>query len=493
MFSGGGYVIPVWTTRMLKMVQSLEKLHNASWVDEKTRVIFLEFTVFNPRNNLFASSVLIFKITDTGIIGHSDVSVNKVYLAATVDDIYSLVFEGIYLILIIVYIVKTVLNFWRNRHELLQLFSTLWPFIDYLIIMLTFALIPVIIWRQEVSRRTSRDIRNGNGKKFISFYHIFLSQVIRSMLLNCVHFLTMMNVLKWSVFLTKRNLLFAFNISRASTYVFYIAFLFLVVFVVTVLTSQVVFGSYCESYTHFTNAVLHIANLFRYNLVCKRDKCIYDSSGVNLVFFGFAAFFVVLTSRVLLLMCGITAQYTAEKRREKADRQFVHSLTCMLLVSTGYWTMDDYSAYMRSKLKRKNRVLQMQNWLNDLYSRSTLSSLSSGDTASAPISLSSGGSDRTPSPLSSGGSDRTPSPLSSGGSDRTPSSISSGGSDRTLSSQSSGGSDRTPSSQSSGGSDRTLSSQSSGGSERTPSSVGSGGSESMPSSSSPSETDDTST
>ena len=429
---------------MLKMIESLEMLQNASWVDEKTRVVFLEFTVFNPRTNLFASTVLIFKITDTGIIVHSDVSVNKVYLAATVDDIYCLVFEGIYLILIIVYIVKTVQNFWRNRHGILQFFCTLWPFIDYLIIMLTFALIPVIVWRQKVSRRISRDIRNGNGKKFISFYHIFLSQGMRTMILNCVHFLTMMNVLRWSVFLTKHNLLFAFNISRATTYVFYIAFLFLVVFVVTVLTSQVVFGSHCESYTHFTNAVLHIANLFRYSHVGRRDECIYDSPYVNLAFFGFATFFVMLMWRVLLLMCGITAQYATANRREKADRQFVHSLTCMLLVNTGYWTMDDYIAYMRSKLKRKNKVLQIQNWLSDLYSRSsstksngtdsTRSSLSSGDAASTPTSVSSDASYRTPSSVSSGGDDMTPSSVSSGGDDRTPSSVSSGGTDSTSSS-----------------------------------------------------------
>ena len=396
LFSGGGYIIPVWTTRMLKMVESLEKLQNASWVDEKTRVVFLEFTVFNPRNTLFASTVLIFKITDTGIIGHSDVSVNKVYLAATVDDIYRLVFEGVFLILITVYIVRTIKKFWRNRHGLFQLFSTMWPIIDYLIIMLMFVLIPVIIWRQVVSWRTSRDIRNGNRDKFISFYSMFLSQVMRSMLLNTVHFLTMINALRWCVFLTKRNLLFAFNVSRATTYVFYIGFLFLVVFVITVLTAQVVFGSYCESYTHFTNAVMHIANLFRYSLVCKRDECIYDSPYVNLSFFGFATFFVMLMWRVLLLMCGITAQYATANRREKADRQFVHSLTCMLLVSTGYWTMGDYNAYMRSKLKRKNRVLQMQHWLND--AASTPTSVSSSGTYSMSSSSSSSPSETVDTP-----------------------------------------------------------------------------------------------
>ena len=390
LISGGGYIIPVWTARMLKMVESLERLQNASWVHEKTRVVLLEFTVFNPRYTLFVSTVLIFKITDTGIIRHSDVSVNKVYLAATVDDIYRLVFEGVFFILITVYIVNVVQHFWRNRHGLLQFISTMWPIIDYLIIMLMFALIPVIIWRQVVSMRTSRDIRNSNGKIFISFHNMFLSQIMRSMLLNCVHFLTMINALRWCVFLTKRNLLFAFNISRATVYGFYIAFLFLVVFVITVLTSQAVFGSYCESYTHFTNAAMHIANLFRYNLVCKRDECIYDSSRVNLVFFGFAAFFVVLMWRVLLLMCGITAQYATANRREKADRRFVHSLTCMLLVSIGYWTMDDYSAYMRSKLKRKNRVLQMQDWLSDLYSRS--SSNSTDNTLSLSNSTSSSSS-----------------------------------------------------------------------------------------------------
>ncbi|KAI0208686.1 Polycystic kidney disease protein 1-like 3 [Lamellibrachia satsuma] len=83
-FSGGGYIIPVWSMRSSKMIVSLEKLRNASWVDEKTRAVFLEFTVFNPAANLFASTVLVFEFSDMGTIDPSyyDIAVYKLHMLA---------------------------------------------------------------------------------------------------------------------------------------------------------------------------------------------------------------------------------------------------------------------------------------------------------------------------------------------------------------------------------------------------------------------------
>ncbi|KAK2143493.1 hypothetical protein NP493_4522g00003 [Ridgeia piscesae] len=90
----------------------------------------------------------------------------------------------------------------------------------------------------------------------------------------------------------------------------------------TVLTSQLLFGSYCEGYAHFTVAVLHVAMLFRNIVVCSNNECLNDPPSVNLLFFVVAAFFVVLMWRALVVMCAITAQYMKTYRDEKSDLEF---------------------------------------------------------------------------------------------------------------------------------------------------------------------------
>ena len=351
-FSGGGYIIPVFTRRMLKMRDSLEKLQNASWIDEKTRAVFLEFTIFNPKTHLFASTVLLFELTDFGIIDsrYSEIVVHRVYAASSIDDIMRVVFESIYIILLTWYIVKTVRQFWEMRHGLLQYFYTIWPIVDCVIMLLTAALVLLVMRRHMLTMQTSRIIRESSGKSFISFDQFIFSQFVHNALLCSVHFLLMMNVLRWSVFLGKRNIMFAFNIFRARTYICYIAFVFFVVFGMTVLTSQALFGSYCGEYMAFTKAVMHVARLFRYSSVCSENECIHESPNVNLLFFGFAAFFVVL-----VLVCGITAQYSVAPPHEESDLHFVDYLMSRLLISSGCWNMDDYIAHEKSEQRRRRR------------------------------------------------------------------------------------------------------------------------------------------
>ena len=352
LFSGGGYVIPVWSTRSSKMIVSLETLRNASWVDGKTRAVFLEFTVFNPATNLFASTVLVFEFSGIGTIDPSyyDFAVYKLHTLVTKDDIYRFVFEMFYLIVINIHLFKTVLHIWHMRHLLLQYLSTIWTFVDWAIILVTYTLAAIILWRNVIAIRIAAEIREGRGKTFISFYQLMVCDTVLTSMFCTLHFLLMMNVLKWSVFLGKRNIFFAFNISRARRYVFYIAFLFCVVFIMTVLTSQTLFGSYCDGYKDFAKAVVHVASLVRYSVVCSENECIHDSPYVNLLFFGLAGFFVMLMWRLLVLMCGITAQCaTRMSQQEKDDLLFVDYLTSRLLVRVGYWTMGDYIAHVTSQ------------------------------------------------------------------------------------------------------------------------------------------------
>ena len=356
MFSGGGYVVPLWSVRRSKMAESLEKLQNASWIDEKTRAVFLEFTVFNPRTNLFASTTLFYEFTDVGVIDsrYCDIVVHKVYTVADVDDIYRVVFEAIYVLLMAVYAVKTVCQFWRMRHELLQYVSTVWPVVDCVVVLLTLALVPVVALREVISRRVSLEILEYNRTIFfISFHQIALCDAVHSVLLCAAYFLSLMIVLKWSVYLGKHNMLFAFNVFRAKKYVLYIACLVVVAIAMTSAAMQASFGSHRGRFGIMSKAIMRVAGVFRYSAVCDQNECEQDS--FSLLFFGVASFCVVLLWHVLVLMGGITAQFTVVPSHKRTELRFVDFLMSRLLIAIGYWSANDFTAHEDARKRRSQK------------------------------------------------------------------------------------------------------------------------------------------
>ena len=329
---------------------------NASWIDEKTRAVFLEFTVFNPRTNLFASTTLFYEFTDVGVIDsrYCDIVVHKVYTVADVDDIYRVVFEAIYVLLMAVYAVKTVCQFWRMRHELLQYVSTVWPVVDCVVVLLTLALVPVVALREVISRRVSLEILEYNRTIFfISFHQIALCDAVHSVLLCAAYFLSLMIVLKWSVYLGKHNMLFAFNVFRAKKYVLYIACLVVVAIAMTSAAMQASFGSHRGRFGIMSKAIMRVAGVFRYSAVCDQNECEQDS--FSLLFFGVASFCVVLLWHVLVLMGGITAQFTVVPSHKRTELWFVDFLMSRLLIAIGYWSANDFTAHEDARKRRSQK------------------------------------------------------------------------------------------------------------------------------------------
>jgi len=52
-YGGGGYILELPKTSDA-LQQMLEKLQADEWIDEGTRAVFIDFTVYNPSDNLFA-------------------------------------------------------------------------------------------------------------------------------------------------------------------------------------------------------------------------------------------------------------------------------------------------------------------------------------------------------------------------------------------------------------------------------------------------------
>lgn len=53
-------------TKSSEFVSSLSSLRWSGWLDKKTRMIFIEFTVYNIPTNLYSSVTAMFEFTATG-------------------------------------------------------------------------------------------------------------------------------------------------------------------------------------------------------------------------------------------------------------------------------------------------------------------------------------------------------------------------------------------------------------------------------------------
>lgn len=64
-YLGGGYVYRL-DSDPATIQSDLNTLQQLSWIDKRTRAVFIEFTLFNPNLNLFSYSEMFFEILPSG-------------------------------------------------------------------------------------------------------------------------------------------------------------------------------------------------------------------------------------------------------------------------------------------------------------------------------------------------------------------------------------------------------------------------------------------
>ena len=125
---------------------------------------------------------------------------------ANKEDIYRLIFECAYAIAINVLVLRTLRLLWLARRSLSGYFLCVSTIVQWIIIILSYASAVAIFWREVIVTRISEEIRDGRERRFISFHQAIRCNDAIASMLSVVHFLLMINILRWSVFISKRNM-----------------------------------------------------------------------------------------------------------------------------------------------------------------------------------------------------------------------------------------------------------------------------------------------
>jgi polycystin 1L2 len=147
-YLGGGYVFDIVQTQNISTVQSqLKNLEKVSWIDESTRALFIEFSLYNPNINLFSYCVIVFEYLPTGsIIKSFDFSPITLYSSTTGFMLLAFACNIIYIVIISFFAIREVRSLIKTGHK--KYFTQFSIYIEWLLIIFSFVAVAMYMYRE---------------------------------------------------------------------------------------------------------------------------------------------------------------------------------------------------------------------------------------------------------------------------------------------------------------------------------------------------------
>ncbi|CAF0785734.1 unnamed protein product [Adineta steineri] len=182
-YRGGGYVYE-FRDRLSDMKTNLSKLHQLEWIDEKTRAVFIQLTLYNPSVQLLTAVTLLAEFLPTG--GVYTTSRFEPINLYTFTSILQLVCTIFYIFFIIYFIIIEIRLLFELR---LKYFHQFWSMIQLGIIGCSLGSIGVYFWRFQETNRLSQLFEQTNGYVYINLQlAVYVNDILTFLLGYCCFF-----------------------------------------------------------------------------------------------------------------------------------------------------------------------------------------------------------------------------------------------------------------------------------------------------------------
>ncbi|XP_025098102.1 LOW QUALITY PROTEIN: polycystic kidney disease protein 1-like 2 [Pomacea canaliculata] len=237
-YSSGGYVMDFsvnWDVINL----TLQELEENKWLDEQTRAVFVEFSLYNPDSNLFSYLRLLAEFPETGdtFLGIGSTSLPHLRTHAGYG-FYMYICEIIAAAGIIIFTVKIAL---KIKQQKLGFFKDFWQVLDLgtvIICYVTVTFYAIKTMKVNESMAAWRD----NPKKYVDFYQTAFWDNMYGYSLAAVVFITTIRLLRILGY-NRRLTMIAAVLANSGRDLFGFSLVFAVVFVAYLSAGYIVFAS----------------------------------------------------------------------------------------------------------------------------------------------------------------------------------------------------------------------------------------------------------
>ncbi|CAF1143554.1 unnamed protein product [Rotaria sordida] len=192
-YKGGGYVVSLGRTYE-KARSLLETLRSENWLDQLTRAVIMDFSLYNANVNLFISVTLSFEMTSMGsIIQDYQIKIFRLYDHIGGYGILVYLFELLFVIFTIYSFIHEILLLIKQRKEY---FNKFWNIISFITAIFSITAIIMYGTKKTLTRLAIRSLRKTEMGEFVNFNAIGSFDEVYSYIVALVTFFTMLKFLK---------------------------------------------------------------------------------------------------------------------------------------------------------------------------------------------------------------------------------------------------------------------------------------------------------
>jgi polycystin 1L2 len=200
-YSGNGYVYE-FRGRLIDLQSNLSELHQLEWIDNQTRAVIIQFSLYNPNVELFTGVTFLMEFLSTGGISPSArVEPMNFYgnfisflLIKLIFSLFNLAFPSLFqLICIIFYMIFIIYFMWMEVQSLFSYkwsyFRQFWSYIEIGIIVCSWSSIGIYILRYREYKRISSLFEQTNGYVYINLqYATYINDILTYLYGFCCYF-----------------------------------------------------------------------------------------------------------------------------------------------------------------------------------------------------------------------------------------------------------------------------------------------------------------
>ncbi|PNJ86951.1 PKD2L1 isoform 1 [Pongo abelii] len=342
-YSGGGYYLDLPGSRQ-GSAEALRDLQEGLWLDRGTRVVFIDFSVYNANINLFCVLRLVVEFPATGgAIPSWQIRTVKLIRYVSNWDFFIVGCEVIFCVFIFYYVVEEILELHIHR---LRYLSSIWNILDLVVILLSIVAVGFHIFRTlEVNRLMGKLLQQPNTYADFEFLAFCQTQYNNMNAVNL--FFAWIKIFKYISF-NKTMTQLSSTLARCAKDILGFAVMFFIVFFAYAQLGYLLFGTQVENFSTFIKCIFTqfriILGDFDYNAIDNANRILGPAYFVTYVFF---VFFVLLN-----MFLAIINDTYSEVKEELAGQK--DELQLSDLLKQGY-----NKTLLRLRL-RKERVSDVQ-------------------------------------------------------------------------------------------------------------------------------------
>lgn len=250
-YSGGGYVLPLKGSRQ-ELWTHIEKLISNNWIDERTRAVVAEFSVYNAQANLFGivSCVLEFQ-PGGGIIPNFRIDVIRLMRYHQGFGLFVILCEMFYLGFIIYFTIRE-FKFWKQQGRIYL--KSYWNWAEIFVIIMSYLAVGLYIYRLILTNHILSVFDQTHGNGYVKLQYVSAVDEMFGYLLAFIMFVAILKFIKLLRFNKRMGILYA-TLSQCSKDLKSFSIVFSIVFFAFVQMFYILFGLTMKEFSTFVVSV----------------------------------------------------------------------------------------------------------------------------------------------------------------------------------------------------------------------------------------------